>query len=201
MLWSRSASLMMTTRTSSAMARNIFRMFSACCSSMDRAEPNLRELGDAVDQPRHLAPEALLEVRDGDVGVLGDVVQERGGDALGVHLQRRQLVGDCHRMGDVRLARGPQLALMGGRRDLVGALDQADVDARPMSSRLRDDGLDGGRAGRWLGISDALRHGGRGRPQACQVHGASRVARSVLRSGGPIEMPALTATGRVLHPG
>ena len=33
MLWSRSASLMRTTRMSSAIARNIFRMFSACCCS------------------------------------------------------------------------------------------------------------------------------------------------------------------------
>jgi hypothetical protein len=32
---------MITTRTSSAMARNIFRMFSACCSSIDLADPNL----------------------------------------------------------------------------------------------------------------------------------------------------------------
>ena len=37
MLCSRSASLMSTTRMSSAMARNILRMFSACCSSCDRA--------------------------------------------------------------------------------------------------------------------------------------------------------------------
>ena len=41
MLCSRSASLMITTRTSSAMAMNIFRMFSACCSSIVRALPNL----------------------------------------------------------------------------------------------------------------------------------------------------------------
>ena len=33
MLWSRSASLMRTTRMSSAIARNILRMFSACCCS------------------------------------------------------------------------------------------------------------------------------------------------------------------------
>ena len=37
MLCSRSASLMSTTRMSSAMARNILRMFSACCSSWERA--------------------------------------------------------------------------------------------------------------------------------------------------------------------
>ncbi len=44
MLWSRSASLMITTRASSAMAMNIFRMFSACCSSVERALPNLLSL-------------------------------------------------------------------------------------------------------------------------------------------------------------
>jgi len=34
----------MTTRTSSAMAMNIFLMFSACCSSIVRAEPNFDSL-------------------------------------------------------------------------------------------------------------------------------------------------------------
>ena len=133
----------------------------------------LGELGDSVDQARHLATEALLEVRDGDVGVLGDIVQERRGDALGVHLQRGELVGDRHRVRYVRLARCAQLPLVGCRGNRVGAFDQADVDARPMAPRFGDDRIDGGRAGRWLGISgDALRHGGRGRPEACQVHGA-----------------------------
>ncbi len=111
----------------------------------------LAELGDPVDQPCATSrPKRFSMSGNGQVGVLGDVVEERRGDALGVHLERRQLVGDRHRVGDVRLARCPQLPLVGGRRHLVGAFDQADVDARPMASRLGDDRFDGGRPGRLL---------------------------------------------------
>ena len=62
MLWSRSASLMMTTRTSSAIAMNILRMFSACCSSIVRALPNLRQLRHPVHEARDVAAEALLDL-------------------------------------------------------------------------------------------------------------------------------------------
>ena len=77
MLCSRSASLMRTTRMSSAIARNIFRMFSACCCSWLWVL-NLRQLGDAVDEVGDLGPEALLDVGEAVLGVLGDVVEQRG---------------------------------------------------------------------------------------------------------------------------
>ena len=61
----------------------------------------------------------------------------------------------------------------------VGTLDQADVDARPMATRLVDDVGDGmGRLRRRLRARDALHHGGRGRPQAGQVHVTMVTARS-----------------------
>ena len=62
---------------SSAIARSILRMFSACCCSwLWVREP--RQLGDAVDELGHLRAEALLDVGQAVLGVLGDVVEQRG---------------------------------------------------------------------------------------------------------------------------
>ncbi len=64
---------------SSAIARNIFRMFSACCSSwvwvlnFDSFVTPSTRLGD-------LRPELLLDVVEAVFGVLGDVVEDGGGD-------------------------------------------------------------------------------------------------------------------------
>ncbi len=54
-------------------------MFSACCCSW-LSVLNLEQLGDAVDELRHLGPEALLDVGQAVLGVLGDVVEQRGLD-------------------------------------------------------------------------------------------------------------------------
>ena len=76
MLWSRSASLIRTTRMSWAIASSILRMFSACCCSWLWVL-NLRQLGDAVDELGDLGAEALLDVGQAVLGVLGDVVEQR----------------------------------------------------------------------------------------------------------------------------
>ena len=140
----------------------------------------LAQLGDPVDQPAHLAPEALLDVGEGEVGILGNVVEERGRERLGIHLQRGELVGDLDRVADVGLSGGAQLSGVRLGGDLVGTLDQADIDARPMTSRLGDDVLDGVRARRGGRGSarDPLHHGRRGRAQAGEVHGRPMVART-----------------------
>ena len=133
----------------------------------------LAQLRDPIDQAGHLAAEALLDVHQGHVSVLGDVVEEACREGLGVHLELREVVGDLQRMGDVRFAGGSQLPFVGGGRHLVGTLDQADVQARPMAPRFGDDVSDGMRFGRGLWRArDALHHGGRSRTQACEVHGA-----------------------------
>ena len=83
---------------SSAIARNIFRMFSACCCSWLWVL-NLRQLGDAVDEVRDLGAEALLDVGEAVLGVLGDVVEQRRLDGdrvdaeLGEDLGRRRSGG------------------------------------------------------------------------------------------------------------
>ena len=62
MLWSRSASLMIRTRRSLAIATSILRMVAACCSSL-RVEADPLELGDPVDDlAATSAPNALLDL-------------------------------------------------------------------------------------------------------------------------------------------
>ena len=155
MLWSRSASLMITTRASSAMAMNIFRMFSACCSSVRPGAAELGQLGHPVDEAGHLPPEPLLDVDQRIAGVLRDVVEEAGGQGLGVHLERGQLVGDRRGVGDVRLAGRAQLPLVGGGGHLVGALDEGHVDGRPMAARLGDEVRQLGSGHAWTGRRSA----------------------------------------------
>ena len=58
----------------------------------------LGQLGDAVDEVGHLRPEALLDVRDGVLGVLGDVVEQRRLDRERVEPQLGQDLGDRQRM-------------------------------------------------------------------------------------------------------
>ena len=68
---------------SSAIASSILRMFSACCSWCAAAAER-RKLGDAVDERSNTRAEALLDVAQLVLGVLGNVVQQRGLDRLGV---------------------------------------------------------------------------------------------------------------------
>ena len=88
---------------SSAIARNILRMFSACCSSW-LSGPELGELRDAVDEVGHVGAEALLDVGERVLGVLGDVVEQRRLHRDRVEPELGQDAGDRERMGDVRLA-------------------------------------------------------------------------------------------------
>ncbi len=102
----------------------------------------LRQLGDAIHQARHVATEALLDLGDGEVRILGNIVQECRRQGLGVHLKRCQVVAHGDRVRDVRLAGAAQLAFMGARRHLVCAADQALVDPGPMLLRFGDDLID-----------------------------------------------------------
>ena len=79
MLCSRSASLMSTTRMSSAIARNIFRMFSACCCSWLRVE-NLPSLVTPSTSWATSLPKRSSMSDRRVLGVLRDVVQQRGLD-------------------------------------------------------------------------------------------------------------------------
>ena len=146
----------------------------------------LAQLRDAVDEARHLAAEALLDVGEREVGVLGDVVEQRGRQRLRVHLERGEVVGHRDRMRDVRLAGAAQLALVGGDGRLVRAPDQRLVEVRPMPRGLVDDLVDrvGGLAQRLAAARDPLHDGGRGESSQLR-HGSVMLARTTLGSGAP----------------
>ena len=73
----------------------------------------LRQLRDAVDEAGDLRAEALLDVRQAVLGVLGDVVEERRLDRDRVDAELGGDLGRRDRVGHVRLAGRPALALVG----------------------------------------------------------------------------------------
>ena len=89
-----------------------------------------RQLGDAVDEMGHLGTEALLDVRQAVLGVLRDVVEQRGldGDRVDPQLGHDLRRGDG--MGHVRLAGRADLALVRRNGQVEGTLDAAQVGGR-----------------------------------------------------------------------
>ncbi len=104
------------------------------------------ELGDPVDDRRHGGAELLLDLGEGDPGVLDGVVQQRRGGADGVEAEIGDDRRDRDRVGDVRLTRKPVLALMGLGGISVGAPHELEVLAGAPGAQGRQDALDlGGR--------------------------------------------------------
>ena len=96
---------------SSAIARNIFRMFSACCSSWLWVL-NLDSLVTPSTSWATSVPNRSSTSVEGVVGVLGNVVEDRRGHRHGVDaevgedLRRGQRVHDVRLAGDAGLRRG-----------------------------------------------------------------------------------------------
>ncbi len=85
------------------------------------------QLGNPVDQRRHVVTEAAAQLVQRVGGVFQGVMQQRGADGLGVHAEFGQDRGHRERMGDVGVA---ALALLVGvplGGHLVGAVDEPDV--------------------------------------------------------------------------
>ena len=95
-----------------------------------RRERDRADLGDALDDVRHLRAEELLDALDGRQRVFDDVVEEAGGDGDRVELHVREEVGDREGMDQVGLAGMADLApVLEGRED-VGPPEQLDVGVR-----------------------------------------------------------------------
>ena len=73
----------------------------------------LRQLRDPVDELGDLGPEAILDVGQAELGVLGHVVEEGRLDGDRVDPQVGDGLGAGDRVDDVRLARGAMLAGVG----------------------------------------------------------------------------------------
>ena len=99
-----------------------------CLLRLARVELDPLELGDTVDQPRHLGAEVLLDVGQRDLGVLHRIVQQG-------RRQRHVVEPDVghdrfhrQRVVDVALTARPGLRVVCLGSHVVGAID--DVDAR-----------------------------------------------------------------------
>ena len=94
-----------------------------------------RQLRDAVDELGDLGAEALLDVGQVVLGVLGDVVEQRGLDRDRVDAELGEDLGRRDRVGDVRLAGRAALAGVGLDRQVERRVDGRQVGGRVM---LRD---------------------------------------------------------------
>jgi len=92
-----------------------------------RAELDLVELGEAIDQLGGNLAEALGDLRLGDVGVLHHVVEERGDQRLRVEVPVGDQRTHRHRVADIGLAADAELAGVGIGGEVVGRLDAAHV--------------------------------------------------------------------------
>ena len=82
------------------------------------------ELGDAVHQQRDGRAELALQVDDGEVAVFHDIVQQTGGDGLGVHFHVGEDAGDGDAMREVGFAGAALLPAVGMLGAAVGGCDQ-----------------------------------------------------------------------------
>ena len=96
-----------------------------------RAEPG--QLGHAVHKMGHLGAEAVFQVRQAVFRVLRDVVQQGGLDRSRIDAQLGEDLRRRDRVGDVRLAGRPLLALMGFDREVEGAINVLEVGRRVMA--------------------------------------------------------------------
>jgi hypothetical protein len=93
-------------------------------------ERDPRQLSDAVDEARDLVAELGPEVVDVGVGVLDDVVEERGRDRLLVEPELGEDLRDAPGMVDELLAGTSLLPLVGFLREAKRPGDQVAVDRR-----------------------------------------------------------------------
>ena len=90
-------------------------------------ELDLGQLGHAVHQQRHFLAKGGFQVVQRGGGILHYVMQQGGGDALGVHAQIQHQPGDCQRVADIGLAAAAAHAVMGVIGQLVGLLDHLHI--------------------------------------------------------------------------
>ena len=101
-----------------------------------RRELDLVELGQPVDHRRHRLAERRLELVAGDRRVLHDVMEQCGGEPLGVELPLGQDARYGERMRDVRFAGLAELAAVRGLGELESALDERDIGRRQVVAEV-----------------------------------------------------------------
>ena len=99
---------------------------------------DLAQLGHAVDQPGDILAEQFLDFLGRRERILDRVVEDRGGDGLGVELEVGEDPGDFDRMRKIGIARGAHLRPVRLHRKDVGAVDQPLVDVGIVGADLLD---------------------------------------------------------------
>ena len=87
---------------------------------LDAGKLQVRQLGDAIDQPGHLVAKFLRDLAIGRLGVLDGVMQQGGDDRRVIQPLFRQDGGHGNRMAEIGLARMPELPFMHGRPIGIG---------------------------------------------------------------------------------
>ena len=105
-------------------------------------EVDARQLGDAVDQLGDLVAELAPQLVELDLGVLDDVVQERGRDRLLVQAELRADLGDTERVVDEGLARPPLLSFVRSLGEAECVRDQVPVEVGQVALDLGDQRFD-----------------------------------------------------------
>ena len=189
MLWSRSASLMSTTRMSSAIARNILRMFSACCCSWlsvlnleSFVTPSTRW---ATSTPKRSSRSASVYSVSS-----GMSCSSAAWTATGSRPSSARICRDRERMGDVRLAARALLAGMRLGGEVERRLDRRHVGVGIALQELQLDRREGG--------AHRLRRDRDGAVRALPARRAGR--RGAVRARGRRCLPGRRDRRRRAHP-
>ena len=100
------------------------------------------QLRDALDELGDLVAELVAHLLDRDVGVLDDVVQERGGDRLVVEPQLGADLGGTERVVDELFAGAALLAFVRLRGERERPCQKLPVDVRVVGRNLGEQFLD-----------------------------------------------------------
>ena len=137
MLCSRSASLISSTRTSSAMASRSLRRFSACLASRE-TRSSFFSLVRPSTKCADIRAEDLVDLRARGRRVFDRVVQQRRRDGRVVELEVGQDRRDFKRMGEIRIAGGALLLAVRLHGVDVGAVEQRLVGVRVVAAHPLD---------------------------------------------------------------
>jgi hypothetical protein len=88
---------------------------------------DLVELRHPIDQFGDRFAEPPRDVCFADLGVLHHIVQEGGGQGLGIEVPLAEDVGDGERMRDIGFAGAAELALVGALGELVSRFELGDI--------------------------------------------------------------------------
>src|SRR6267143_2732834 len=134
MLWSRSASLTRTTRTSLTMARSILRTFSLARLRGQHVEA--ADFCDAFDEVGHVRAKALFDASDRIFRVFDGIVEQCGGQRRSVKAHVREDVRHFQQMREVGISGAAELVMMALGGNFVGAPHHPGIFRGPVDAEL-----------------------------------------------------------------